>query len=204
MRSLPVAALTVVTVTVTALGLFTTSAFAHTGAGPTGSFMTGFMHPLGGVDHMLTMISVGAMAALVGGRALWTVPCAFLAMMMLGAVAGVAGYPLPLVEFGIAASIVVTGLATAFGRSLTETVAVGLAAVFAVFHGHAHGTEMVPSMSAAAYGAGFVLATALLHATGLFGALLLSRRFVANGIATVRFTGLTVAAVGAGMVGTMI
>ena len=109
MRFFPVATLAAV-----AVGFVATSAFAHTGAGPTGSFLTGFLHPLGGVDHVLTMISVGTMAAMVGGRAFWTVPCAFLAMMMLGAAAGVAGYPLPLVEFGIAASIVVTGLATFF------------------------------------------------------------------------------------------
>lgn len=199
MRSLSVAALSV-----TALGLFTTSALAHTGVGPTGSFLTGFMHPLGGIDHILTMVAVGTMAAMVGGRALWTVPCAFVAMMMLGAVAGAAGYPLPLVEFGIAASIVVTGLATALGRSLTEAVAVGLVAVFAVFHGHAHGTEMAPSLTAVEYGAGFVIATALLHATGLFGTLMLSRRFATTGMNAVRIAGATIAAVGAGMIGTMI
>ncbi|WPZ33605.1 HupE/UreJ family protein [Thalassobaculum sp. OXR-137] len=199
MRSLPVAALTVAV-----LGLFTTSAFAHTGAGPTGSFLTGFMHPLGGLDHILTMVAVGTMAAVVGGRAMWSVPCAFIAMMMLGAVAGASGYPLPLVEVGIAASIVVTGLATTFGRSLTQTAAVGLAGVFAVFHGHAHGTEMGPMLTAVEYGAGFALATALLHAAGLFGALVLTRRFSANGMTAIRVAGVTIAAVGAGMMGTMI
>ena len=199
MRSLPVAALAVAVI-----GLFTTSASAHTGVGPTGSFLTGFLHPLGGVDHMLTMVAVGAMAAAVGGRAMWTVPCAFVTVMMLGATAGAAGLALPLVEFGIAASIVAAGIAVAVGRSLTEVAAVGLAAVFAVFHGHAHGTEMAPTLTAAGYGAGFALATALLHAAGLSGALLLSRRFSTTGTQAVRIAGITVAAVGAGMIGTMI
>lgn len=199
MRSLPVAALTV-----TALGLLATPALAHAGTGPVASFAIGFLHPLTGVDHMLTMISVGTMAAVVGGRAVWSVPCAFIAMMMLGAVAGSWGLPLPMVEMGIGASVVVLGLATAFGRSLPVAAAVALAAVFAVFHGHAHGTEMAPSMSAAEYGAGFVLATALLHAAGLFGAQLLRGRFAAIGANTVRLTGLTIAAFGAGMVGTMV
>lgn len=204
MRSLPVASLTGAALTVAALGLFATPALAHAGNGPVASFATGFLHPMTGVDHMLTMISVGTMAAVVGGRAVWSVPCAFLAMMMLGAVAGAWGMPLPLVEVGIGASVVVLGLATAFGRSLPEAAAVALAAVFAVFHGHAHGTEMAPTLSAAEYGAGFALATALLHASGLFGALLLRRRFKSLGANTVRLTGITVAAFGVGMVGTMI
>lgn len=199
MRLFPAAALAA-----TAVGLLTTTAFAHTGVGPTGSFMTGFLHPLGGIDHILTMVAVGTMAAMVGGRAVWIVPCAFIAMMMVGAGAGTAGYPLPLVELGIAASIVVTGLATAFGRSLTEAAAVCLAAVFATFHGHAHGAEMAPMLTAAEYAAGFALATALLHAAGLFSAMMLSRRFATAGLNVVRVTGITIAAVGAGMVGTMI
>lgn len=194
----------VVPLAAAAVGLLTTSAFAHTGSGPAGSFLTGFLHPIGGIDHVLTMVAVGSMAAVVGGRAMWTVPCAFIAMMMVGAAAGVAGYPLPLVEFGIVASIVVTGLATAFGRSLTEAAAVAVAAVFAVFHGHAHGTEMAPTLTAAEYGAGFAVATAMLHAAGLFGALAVSRRFTTIGTTAVRITGITIAAVGAGMVGTMI
>ena len=199
MRSIPVAALAA-----TALGLLASPALAHGASGPAASFMTGFLHPLGGLDHVLTMISVGTMAAVVGGRAMWTVPSAFVAMMMLGAVAGSSGMPLPLVEFGIGASIVVLGLATVFGRSLPEAAAVALAAVFAVFHGHAHGTEMGATLSAAEYGAGFVVATSLLHAAGLCAARLLRSRFAAFGARTVCLTGLTIASFGAGMVGSMI
>ncbi|SDG43679.1 HupE/UreJ family protein [Thalassobaculum litoreum] len=204
MRSLPVAALAVAVLTVTALGALATPALAHAGIGLVASFAIGFLHPMTGVDHMLTMIAVGTMAAVVGGRAMWSVPCAFLAMMMLGAAAGSLGLPVPMVELGIGASVVVLGLATTFGRSIPEAAAVALAAGFAVFHGHAHGTEMAPSLSAAEYGAGFVLATALLHGCGLFGARLLCQRFATMGANAVHLTGITIAAFGAGMVGTML
>src|SRR5437667_11899462 len=46
-------------------------------------------------------------------------------------------------------------------------IAMAIVGLFAVFHGHAHGTEMPIAASGAAYGAGFVLATALLHAAGI-------------------------------------
>ena len=136
------------------------------------------------------MVAVGTMAALVGGRAMWSVPCAFVAVMMLGAVAGTSGVGLPMVELGIAVSLVALGMATAFGRTVPEIVAVALAGVFAVFHGHAHGSEMGMTVSAAEFGAGFVVATAALHAAGLFAALMLSRRFAATGTATVRLVGV--------------
>lgn len=199
MRSLPTVALSAA-----ALGLLATPALAHTGGAPAASAIAGFLHPLSGVDHVLTMISVGTMAALVGGRAMWSVPSAFIAVMLLGAIAGATGMALPMVELGIAVSIVALGVATAFGRSVPESAAVAMAVVFAAFHGHAHGSEIGMTTSAAEFGAGFVVATATLHAAGLFAAMLLSRQFAATGTATVRLAGVGVAAVGVGMVGAML
>lgn len=199
MRPLPIIALAV-----TAIGVSATPVLAHTGGAPAASALAGFLHPLTGFDHVLTMVAVGTMAALVGGRAMWSVPCAFVAVMMLGAVAGTSGVGLPMVELGIAVSLVALGVATAIGRTVPEIVAVALAGVFAVFHGHAHGSEMGMTVSAAEFGAGFVVATAALHAAGLFAALMLSHRFAATGTATVRLVGVAIASVGVGMVGAMI
>lgn len=141
-------------------------AFAHTGHGASG-FMHGFAHPLGGIDHVLAMVTVGLYAAMIGGRALWAVPLAFLGAMAFGGLMGMAGYALPYTEVGIAISLIVFGLAVALRVSIPTLAAMALVGLFAVFHGHAHGGEMPQSLSGYEYAAGFLLATALLHASGI-------------------------------------
>ena len=141
-------------------------AFAHTGHGADG-FVHGFAHPLGGLDHVLAMVAVGLYAAMLGGRALWAVPAAFLGAMAIGGLIGTAGYALPYSEIGIAASVLVLGLAVAFRMGLPTLAAMALTGVFAIFHGHAHGAEMPQSISGYEYAAGFLLATALLHSIGI-------------------------------------
>lgn len=195
MRSFPAA------LAATALATLAAPALAHTGGAPAAGLAAGFLHPLGGLDHLLTMISVGALAALVGGRALWMAPLAFVSVMALCAVAAAAGIAVPMVEAGIAASVLGIGLATAFGRSLSVSVAVVLAGVFAVFHGHAHGAEMPAAASGLVYGAGFVLATALLHGAGLAATLFAARFFEEAGARSVRLAGAATATVGLAMVG---
>jgi len=153
--------------TVLALCLAPTAALAHTGVGSTRGFMHGFMHPLSGLDHQLAMILVGIFAYQLGGRALWLVPLAFIAMMAVGGFLGITATPLPLVEIGIALSVIVLGAIVAFGVKAPVAVAMGVVGLFAIFHGHAHGTEMPMDVSGATYGAGFMLATALLHAVGI-------------------------------------
>ena len=142
------------------------AAFAHPGHGGIG-FTHAFMHPLGGLDHVLAMVAVGLYAVLLGGRALWLVPATFVGVMALGGALGAAGYPLPYAEIGIALSVIVLGLAVAVRISLPTVAAMTLVGVFAVFHGHAHGTEMPQDASVYAYAAGFMLATALLHGAGI-------------------------------------
>jgi urease accessory protein len=142
-------------------------ALAHTGVGPVSGMAAGFAHPIGGLDHVLAMVAVGILAAQQGGRALWLVPAAFGAMMMVGGALGVAGIALPYVELGIAGSVIVLGAVIAVGRRMPVALAMALAGAFAVFHGHAHGTEMPLNASGLAYGAGFVLATASLHVAGI-------------------------------------
>ncbi len=143
-------------------------AMAHTGVhlfGESG-FAAGFSHPMLGLDHLLAMLGVGAWAAQLGGRATWLVPAAFVGMMVAGAALALSGAALPMVEFGIGGSVLVIGVLVAFGTRLPLALAMALAGLFALFHGHAHGTELPGFAHPAAYGAGFVLATALLHAAG--------------------------------------
>jgi len=151
----------------TATLLIATAAEAHTGAGAASGLSHGFFHPIGGLDHILAMAGVGLLGFVIGGRALWLVPAAFVAMMAVGGALGVAGIGLPFVEAGIALSVVVIGAALAFGGSVPLALAMALAGGFAVFHGHAHGTEMPLAESGLTYGLGFMAATALLHGLGI-------------------------------------
>jgi urease accessory protein len=142
-------------------------AFAHTGVGDSSGLAHGFMHPVGGTDHVLAMVAVGLFAALLGGRALWLVPASFVGMTVVGGALGMAGVSVPFVEIGIGLSVVVLGAVVALRLNLSIAAAMALAGFFAIFHGYAHGAEMPDTASGFAYGAGFVLATAMLHVLGI-------------------------------------
>ena len=147
--------------------LVPTAAMAHTGVGDVGGFAHGFWHPITGLDHVLAMVLVGMLAWQLGNRALWLVPATFVLVMAVGGALGVAGIAIPLVELGIALSVVVLGAAVALGIRAPVAVAMGIAGLFAIFHGHAHGAEMPVDASGLTYGMGFMIATALLHVGGL-------------------------------------
>ena len=147
--------------------LLPTAALAHTGIGAAGGFAHGFWHPIGGLDHVLAMVAVGAFAVRLGGRAVWLVPAAFLAMMAVGGLVGMERIQLPFVETGIALSVTMLGLAVAFQWKLPVAAASALVGLFAIFHGHAHGSEMPVDASGLAYAVGFMLATASLHVAGI-------------------------------------
>jgi urease accessory protein len=142
-------------------------AFAHTGVGSAAGFVHGFAHPITGLDHVLAMVMVGVFAFQLGGRALWLVPATFVGVMALGGVLGVAGIGVPFVEAGIALSVIVLGAVVACRVQAPTALAMAVVGLFAVFHGHAHGTEMPETAAGAAYGLGFLLATSLLHAAGI-------------------------------------
>jgi urease accessory protein len=151
-----------------ALAILTpTLAFAHGGVHGSQGFLSGFSHPVGGIDHILAMVAVGIFAASLGGRALWAVPLAFMGFMLVGGALGILGFPLPLVELGIALSIVVLGIAVAVQWDWPVMAAMAMAGLFAIFHGHAHGTEMPLDASELEYALGFVTATGLLHLAGI-------------------------------------
>lgn len=142
-------------------------AMAHTGLGTPGGFASGFSHPWLGLDHLLTMLAVGIWARQQGGKATWAIPSAFLGAMLVGGALALKGVHLPGVEQGIAASVMITGLVVAMALRLPTAVGMLLVGVFAIFHGHAHGSEMPLAADATGYAAGFLLATAALHGLGV-------------------------------------
>lgn len=142
-------------------------AYADTFGADGAGLAQGFAHPIGGLDHVLAMLAVGLWAARIGRRALWRLPLAFPVVMAAGGALGWAGVGLPAVESGIAVSVVVLGLAVACAIRPPLWAGVAIVALFALFHGHAHGTELPVAAAPLAYAAGFVLATALLHVTGV-------------------------------------
>jgi urease accessory protein len=139
-------------------------------------FAAGLAHPLSGADHILAMLAIGLWAVVAGGRALWVWPLAFVAMILAGFAAAILGFQVPLVEPAIAASIVVLGLLIALAVTAPVWLGAVIAGLFALFHGHAHGTEaLTVGVDLVAYASGFALATAALHAVGLGAGLLLGR-----------------------------
>ena len=156
------------------LAASTLPAFAHLDPVAHGSFAAGFSHPLFGIDHILAMVAVGLWAALLGGRALWLVPTAFVATMAAGFGGALIGVPLPFVEPVILASVVTIGLVAAIALRVSTGAAMAMVGFFALFHGHAHGGEL-GSAGAMAFAGGFAIATALLHAAGVAAGLGLGR-----------------------------
>lgn len=133
----------------------------------THTFMEGVTHPLTGLDHLLAMISVGLWASQKGGRAFWLWPASFVGAMVLGGALGMAGHALPLVEPGIAASLLVLGLMVATMTTLPVAGGMAVIAMFGLLHGNAHGLEAPANASGLLYALGFTLSTVTLHALGL-------------------------------------
>ncbi len=154
---------------------FQASLLAHTGAGSVSGFASGFMHPVGGLDHVLAMVAVGLWAAQTGGRALWAVPAAFVGMMLVGGVLGISGVGIPFIETGIVASVIVLGALIAAGIKTPVAIGMAIVGTFAIFHGYAHGAEMPVNAAGLMYSIGFATATALLHAVGIAAGIGLGR-----------------------------
>jgi urease accessory protein len=171
-------------------------AFAHVGVGSTASFFAGLGHPVSGLDHVTVMVAVGLWAALKGGKALWAWPAAFVGVMLIGGALGMAHVDLPFVEPVILASVVALGLMVALAVDLPVTVGAAIIGAFALFHGHAHGSEVAENIGGLEYMAGFAIATAALHATGIGFALVAVRHSLRP---LVRFAGAACVAIGAGL-----
>lgn len=169
-------------------------ALAHVEAGQATGLLSGFLHPISGLDHVLAMVAVGLWGAILGAPAVWVLPIAFPLVMAMGALLGFLGVPLPGVEYGIAASAILLGAAVAFEVRPPVAFAALLVGVFAIFHGYAHGSELPPGQSALLFSMGFVIATGALHAVGIGIGALKGRMW---GGAVLRAAGSMVAAGGA-------
>lgn len=145
----------------------TVPAAAHSDAASVGGFLSGLLHPASGLDHVLAMVAVGLWGAQLGNPALWVLPVAFPMVMAVGGFLGLIGVALPAVEVGIALSAVALGLAVLLAARPPLAVAALMVTAFAIFHGHAHGTELPAGADGLAYSVGFVVSTGLLHATGI-------------------------------------
>jgi urease accessory protein len=182
---------------VMALGAGTLSsnpAAAHTGTGLPGGLASGFLHPLSGIDHLLAMVSVGLWGAFLGRPLIYVLPVVFPAMMVAGAIMGMFVVPLPPVEVGIAVSVLVLGGCIALSVRAPVWAASLVVALFAVFHGYAHGKELPSAADPVSYSAGFVLATGFLHVAGISLGFLNDRP---NGVVATRSVGGVIAGLGA-------
>lgn len=171
-------------------------AAAHVGHGNVnaGGFVDGLLHPITGLDHVVAMVAVGLWGAQLGRPAIWVLPITFPLMMAIGGFIGVIGIPLPGVIVGIALSGLVLGLMIAAALRPPLPLAALLVAAFAILHGHTHGTAMPLAGAPLVFGAGFVIATGLLHLCGIALGLLIRWPF---GAALIRVGGGVIAAVGA-------
>ncbi len=171
-------------------------AFADGGA--QGGFSAGISHPVLGLDHLLAMVSVGVissqMADLGNKKAIWTVPTLFVIVMAIGGLMGMANFGIIAVEIGIALSVIILGLAIAGGAKVNEWIIYAFVSLFAIFHGYAHGHEIPELASSWQYIAGFMLGTAGLHILGVLIGYFANR--IADGIATLRYTGAAVSGIG--------
>lgn len=143
------------------------SAWAHIESGQAGGFLSGLSHPVSGLDHVLAMVAVGLWGAQLGAPAMWLLPVAFPMMMAFGGMLGLMGIPVPGIEIGIALSGVVLGALILGETKMPLFGALLMVAIFAVFHGHAHGTELEAGQNAMLYSLGFVICTGTLHGLGI-------------------------------------
>lgn len=180
------------------------AAYAHPAIGEAAGFSHGFAHPISGLDHVLAMVMVGVFAFQLGGRATWLVPTTFVLVMAVGGVLGATGVNIPFVETGIALSVVVLGAIVALNVKAPLAATLGVIGLFAIFHGHAHGAEMPENAAGAAYAAGFMIATALLHAAGLTLGYLIGRAGERQGLFVTRTAGGIAAISGVGILAGLI
>jgi urease accessory protein len=151
---------------------FPAFAWAHSD-GDAGGFVEGALHPIMGLDHLLAMLSVGIVSAQFGGRLIWLVPALFVSMMLVGGILGSNGIEFPMVEAGIASSVIVLGLGISVAHKQKSyrwaiPLTMAFVAVFGSLHGHAHGVEMPESASPVYYSFGFIISTSIIHLIGVF------------------------------------
>lgn len=150
-----------------ALLTYAALSYAHSEVGVAGGLVSGFLHPILGFDHLLAMVAVGLWGAQLGKPSIWMLPVTFPLVMACGGLIGIAGIAIPFVELGISVSALALGAAVLLCWRPPLIVATIMVAIFAIYHGHAHGTELPSAVNPLAYGAGFVISTGLMHLCGI-------------------------------------
>jgi len=182
--------LSIITFTLLALPNF---AYAHTVPGG-GGFMSGLSHPVLGFDHLLAMLSVGILSAQIGGSAIWKVPTAFVSVMLVGGILGMNSIYIMSVELGIVVSVFALGLAITLDQKLPLLITMLFVGFFALFHGHAHGTEMPYLAKPLLYACGFVTGTGIIHIAGVMVGM--TAKQFKNGTQILRYLGAGIAGIG--------
>lgn len=181
---------------ITILGVLLTIpevAYAHA-VGDSSGLMAGLSHPVLGLDHLLAMLSVGILSAQMGGKSIWKIPLAFVSIMFIGGILGICKVPIISVELGIALSVLVLGAAIASDKKLPSFLAIFFVGIFAIFHGHAHGTEMPSLAQPVLYACGFIIGTASIHIVGVWITFLFQK--FKYGEQLLRFLGMGISGVG--------
>jgi urease accessory protein len=166
--------------------------FAH-GLGGHG-FSSGFFHPFSGLDHLLAMVAVGIISTQISNKAIWKLPVAFVIFMVIGGLIAFGGLMIPLTEIGIAISVLIFGVFIAFSKKVSLKWAIACVALFAIFHGHAHGTEIPIIASPLLFAIGFILSTVILHISGVMIGHYASKTEVSTNV--LRYTGAGIGIIG--------
>lgn len=166
---------------------------AHPEMGQATGFWHGFSHPLTGLDHILAMLAIGIWAVQVGGKAIWAIPLSFVGMMIVGGILGMNGVKIPFVETGIVMSVMVLGVLIIASARLPLAAGMLIAGIFAIFHGHSHGTEIPGAVMGITYSIGFAVSTLLLHLSGIGLALFIGNKVK---IQLLRYAGASIALAG--------
>lgn len=182
------------------IGLSTSVASAHIGLSEIHDGVDGFVHPFTGLDHVLAMISVGLIAAHLGGRAIWLVPASFVSVMSLGFVLNMSKFQILYFESGISLSILAFGLVLMLSLRAHVAIAMCLVGFFSLFHGFAHGASMPANVSGSDFVIGFIVATGLLHVFGITVGLSFERRWAPVRVRAMRLGGGLIAFAGLGMI----
>lgn len=153
-------------ISITTLTLMATAAPSFAVEGASG-LVSGLLHPILGFDHLLAMIAVGLLSVQLGGKHIWALPAAFVISLAIGGLLGLFGIPLPAVEGIIALSVLVLGGSIAAQARIGSAMAYPMVAIFAIFHGHAHGQEVPQLDNPTGYVLGFMAASAFLHLLGV-------------------------------------
>lgn len=143
------------------LMLTATAALAHPGHGVEthNGFLSGLLHPLMGIDHLLAMAAIGFWSIRQSTAMKRGAPLFVVGGMVLGAALAWSGLSFAGVETGIAMTVLLAGILIATIAKLPTVLGASLVALFMLTHGYAHGAEMAEGASILSYMAGFVIAT---------------------------------------------